>query len=238
MMWRVLVVACAISLAGCVTSIGRDDPYLLSSTDFGPPATVKLCVFLDSGVSQSEASALLGGWDEEAAKYRLYVTPVSFEERPRSGSFYWEIMQGVKQIPLRPPCDRVMYFANARVIDVAYGIASTVTPLSQVFGQVDARTLTHGFVYARTAMPGQLAASPSDTVKHELYHMMGCAQHDDMERCYEQIKLLKQAARINKHSFFPTYENTGGILLTTRDQVNRALADDLGSAPAISSAAR
>ena len=94
--------------------------------------------------------------------------------------------------------------------------------MPEVLGYVDPYTLTHGFVYAAIATPSQLMNPPFSATRHELYHLLGCGQHHDMNRCYEQISMLKQAAA-HSGGFFPTFDNGSPILLTSRTQVNDRL---------------
>jgi hypothetical protein len=208
-------------LTGCMTSMGHDDPAALARTSFGSRQTVNMCVYLDDGVTATDAQNLLQSWNDEAEKYNLFVNPVSYQHRKRSGFFYWEIMRDVESIPLKAPCDRVIYFANRSVGDFMYGLATIAIGVPEVLGYVDDQTLTHGFVYANVATPAQLLISPHNTTRHELYHLLGCGEHYNMPKCYEQISQLKTAA--TGSDFFPTFENRQPLLLTTREQVNAKL---------------
>jgi hypothetical protein len=209
-------------LAGCTTSIGDRDEKALTEIDFGPPQTVNMCVYLDDGITESSARRLLDSWNEEANQYALYVEPVMFEQHPRVGTFYWQIMKDIDRIPLEEPCDRVIYFANRNAADFLYGVVAVSTGLPEVLGYVDDDTLTHGFVYARSATAAQLLVTPWEATKHELYHLLGCGQHNDMAKCYAQIRQLKQAAQ-RKKGFFPTFSADKSSILSTREEVNSLL---------------
>jgi hypothetical protein len=217
------------SAAGC-TSMGLEHRALRDGMDFGPPEQVRMCVYLDDGITQQDATRLLDSWNDEASIYNLYIQPVSFEPLERDGFFHWQIMNQVRSIPLSPSCDRVMYFVNRDLGDMLWGLASLAVPLPEVLGEVDDDTLTHGFVFARTATPAQLVMTPSGVTRHELFHMFGCARHFDMPDCYRRIQSLKAEEvkldsqgyyeRVGESNFYPTFASPGDSMLLSRAQVN------------------
>jgi hypothetical protein len=126
-----LCALCLLSAAGCFfTSIGLEREALLRSTDFGPPETVRLCVFLDDGVTESRARQLLSSWDGEAPKYGLEVAPVWFRPMGRAGFFHGGIVRQVQARKLSPECDRNLYFVGRNVGDFLWGdLAALALPL-------------------------------------------------------------------------------------------------------------
>jgi len=216
--------------------IGVDRPAIRQAMDFGPPKTVKLCVYLDDGITRQEADELLSGWNSsEAPKYDLYVEPVSYSSLKRKAFFHGGIMDQLLQVPLPNRCDRALWFVNRSVGDVLYGFGpATVLGAPVVLGEVDDLTLTHGFVLAKTASLSQLFESPETVTTHEIYHLLGCGQHFDMPRCYRQIQRLKVEelklrasnydARIGEQPFYPTWNNLDETrLLRSRKEVEAAI---------------
>jgi hypothetical protein len=218
----------AASLASC-TSMGFDHPALRDSIDYGPPENVRLCVLLDDGITPSDANALLESWNDEAKIYNLYLQPVSYQSFPREGFFHTEILEQVSQVPLGKSCDRVLYFVNRNVGDVAYGLISTSVGVPEILGEVDDATLTHGYVVARRATLNQLVMSPSGVTQHELFHLLGCPQHFDMPDCYTRIHNLKLAeeklkaqgyfTQHGEQPFYPTFASHTDSMLVSRSQV-------------------
>lgn len=219
----------AANLASC-TSMGFDHPALRDSIDYGPPENVRLCVLLDNGITPSEANALLESWNDEAKIYNLYLQPVSYQNFPREGFFHTEILEQVNQVPLGKSCDRVLYFVNRNVGDVAFGLISTSVGVPEILGEVDDATLTHGYVVARRATLNQLVMSPSGVTQHELFHLLGCPQHFDMADCYTRIHNLKLAEEKLKaqgyftahgeQPFYPTFASRTDSMLVSRSQVS------------------
>lgn len=218
----------AANLASC-TSMGVDHPALRDSIDYGPPENVRLCVLLDNGITPTDANALLESWNDEAKIYNLYLQPVSYQSFPREGFFHTEILEQVSQVPLGKSCDRVLYFVNRNVGDVAYGLISTSVGVPEILGEVDDATLTHGYVVARRATLNQLLMSPSDVTQHELFHLLGCPKHFDMPDCYLRIHNLKLAeeklkaqgyfAEHGEQPFYPTFASRTDSMLVSRSQV-------------------
>jgi hypothetical protein len=233
-----------IALSGCFfTSIGLEHSDLLRSIDFGPPQTVRLCVFLDDGVTESRARELLSSWDEEAPKYALAIDPVSFQPLARSGFFHDSIVRQVQAQMLGPQCDRNLYLVGRNAGDFLWGdMAALALPLPEVLGEVDDATLSSGFVAATAISFNQLLLSPYAVTRHELYHLLGCKQHFDMPACYAQIAALKQCKRdlvkdgffrrAGEQPFYPTWDNLSDTMLVSRSAVNQVLAAGQVSAAA------
>lgn len=195
---------------------------------------MRLCVFLDDGVSERRARELLSSWDSEAPKYGLAIQPVSFQPMARSGFFHGSIVKQVQARTLSPACDRNLYFVGRNAGDFLWGdLAALAMPLPEVLGEVDDATLTSGFVVATAISPNQLLLSPYTVTRHELYHLIGCKQHFDMPACYEEIAALKRRERelaadgffrhVREEPFYPTWDNLSADMLVTRGAVNQVL---------------
>jgi hypothetical protein len=233
---------CLAALSGCLfTAIGLDHESLRNTIDFGAPETVKLCVYLDRGITADRARELLSSWDSEAPKYRLAVTPVSFQPLARDGFFHSSIVRQIESRTLAPDCDRNLYFVNRNVEDFVWGdLAAAAFPLPEILGEVEDATLTSGFVVATMISFNQLLLSPYAVTRHELYHLLGCKQHFDMPACYAQIAALKERERqlrasgffrkIGEQPFYPTWDDLTDAMLTSRIAVSQKLAANQGPA--------
>jgi hypothetical protein len=220
----------AMVLPGC-TSMGFDHPALRDSINYGAPQEVRLCVYLDNGITPQDAQALLDSWNEEAQIYGLYVRPVSFTPMTREGFFHTSILEQVDEIPLGPSCDRVLYFVNRNPGDYAFGLIAATVGVPEILGEVDDPTLTHGYVVARRATINQIVMSPYGVTRHEMFHLLGCPEHFDMPDCYRRIHDLKLAreklqasgyfAKHHEESFYPTYASRTHSMLVSRKQVGR-----------------
>ncbi len=229
------IIAIAALCASC-TSMGLDHPSVRDSINYGPPENVRMCIYLDKGLTPADADNLLDSWNAEARIYNLYLQPVSYKTLPREGFFHGEIMDEISQIPLGNSCDRVLYFVNRNVGDVAYGLFAIGSGMPEILGEVDDATLTHGFVVARRATVNQIVMTPYGVTEHELFHLLGCPKHFDMDDCYERIADLKLAERklvaqgyFGQHDelpFYPTFASRTDSMLISRHQVSEYQAFD------------
>jgi hypothetical protein len=233
---------CLLGTSGCfVTSIGMDRPEVRTQTDFGPPETLRVCALLDDGISQRDAQETLADYwnQDEASKYKLAIKMVSYSSLPRSMDefFHWQIGRqvAVRQIP--PGCDRMMYFVNRNMLDVAWSVPE-IYGAPEVLGEVDDYTMTRGYVIDRVASLNQVLMSPwfspSKVARHETFHMIGCGHDLVMDQCYKHIaeakwveNRLQDAGCYQKsgvEEFFPSFSHAGdGPILLTRAQANSIL---------------
>jgi hypothetical protein len=226
--------ACLIGTSGCyVTSIGMERPEVRADTDFGPPATLRVCAMLDDGITQRDAQETLEDyWNQnEASKYNLSVKLVSYSSLPRPASefFHWQIARRVVAQQIPPQCDRTMYFVNRNALDTLWSIPEAYGA-PEVLGEVDDYTMTRGYVVDRIASLNQVLLSPwfspAKVARHETYHMLGCGHALVMGECYKHIAEAKRIeSRLTEagcyeksglHTFFPAFSNAGAgpILLT------------------------
>jgi len=141
----------------------------------------------------------------------------------------------MRQIP--PGCDRMMYFVNRNVLDVAWSVPE-LYGAPEVLGEVDDYTMTRGYVVDRIASLNQVLMSPwfspSKVARHETFHMIGCGHDLVMDQCYKHIaqakwveNRLRDAGCYEKSGvgeFFPSFSNAGdGPILLTRAQANGIL---------------
>ena len=82
---------------------------------------------------------------------------------------------------------------------------------------------------ARRVSLNQLFAPPRSVVRHELYHLLGCDEHFNMEHCYERIASLKRTKQALGSDFFPAWDMTNKLVLVSREAVNARLAGSSGA---------
>ena len=229
-----LLSACALVVlaAGCTTT-GFYGHSARQGIDFGPPETVVLCVYVDDGVSEGFARALVEeAWRDEALLYGLNVTVAKVQPWSRPAFRYTGIMEALVRERLEAPCDRILALVGRNVADFAWNFL----PLPEVLGAVDDETLTHGYAVARRATLNQLFASPASITRHEIYHLIGCDEHFEMEHCYKQISELKQWKHAHESDFFPAFDAVRKEILRSREAVNaRLLGRESQAATSLSS---
>jgi len=65
-------------------------------------------------------------------------------------------------------------------------------------------SLIHGFVIAATGGLASLLFAPTEAIRHELYHLVGCGHARIMDECYRRIALAKRSKKI-PDGFFPVF---------------------------------
>jgi hypothetical protein len=209
-----------VAISGC-TSIGLHSADARRQHEFGPPDTLRLCLYLDDGISETSAQALIDeAWREEAPLYGLQVSVTKVTRWPRPAFTMDGIIEALTREPLPPGCVRVFALIVRHVGDILWGLLL----LPEVLGAVNDETLTHGYAIVGHASLNQLFSSPTDVIRHEIYHLLGCDEHFRMGRCYEQIARLKQWKRSHQSEFFPAWDITSQRILATREAVNEALS--------------
>lgn len=229
---KILLSPAFLLLGGCATTIGTHNDEALHKANFGQDRVeIRICTYLDTGITEDRARALLDTWNQtEADKYGIYVRPVSFSSKPRTEVFYHELKPETQQLSLKDNCDKAMWFIGRNVFDYTYGLAALMVPLPEIMGYADDETLTKSYVVARTGSLSQaILFAPKNATVHEMYHLLGCGQHGNMKRCYRQLKELKTAYRKLKGVHFwkssgikevyPTYG--GDRIMFTRLQIEK-----------------
>jgi hypothetical protein len=120
-----------------------------------------------------------------------------------------------------------------------------VRPLPETLGETDDQTLTHAFVVAHKATAMNFVFPPASVAEHEIWHLLGCKQHYDWDRCYAQIAALKMQEenfkeigyfkRIGEEPFYPTWDNLSEHLLISRAQ--GVITESCGSGAGVKEAA-
>ena len=210
---------CLVLLAGC-TSVGIHSSSARAQLDFGAPDTVSLCLYLDEGISEEQARALIDeAWRDEAPLYGLEVKIASVTRWRRPAFTMDGIVDALRREPLLPGCDRILALIGRHLGDVVWGLL-----LPEYLGAVNDETLTHGYVIAQRRSLNQLFEPPRSVVRHELYHLLGCEEHFAMEHCYQRIASLKRTKQALGSDFFPAWDMSNNVILVSREAVNALLA--------------
>jgi len=216
---RILPVGLALVLFSGCTSMGHHHPAARQQHDFGPAETVNLCLYVDQGIGEQEARALIeNAWRDEAQLYGIELRIVEVRQWSRPAFRMEGILQALRQERLDAPCDRIFAMINRNLGDFLWAFVGP-----EVLGAVNDETLTHGYAAARVGSFNQLMTPPLEVTRHEIYHLLGCGEHFDMTGCYEQIARLKEWKRANGGDFFPAWDLQKKQMLASRDAVNRRL---------------
>lgn len=186
--------------------------------DYGPPETLRLCIYQAEGVDDKNAEALIKAIQNEMALYGIVIEVAERHSWQRPGFGVNDIIRGlVATTQLQAPCDRIVGFVGRHFGDFA---ASLLLP--EVLGAVETVTHTRGYMVAEIGSINQIFSSPESTAVHETYHLLGC-QHDlTLENCYQRIQRIKAEAHKNRaqgNDFFP------GVTVDETFLADRSLTD-------------
>ena len=207
-----------LALGGC-TTVGVHTNSR-EAIDFGPPATVRVCVLKAADIPPDRAEILKQLVQKEFAQYGLHIEVPWVREWKRPGFQVDSIMHDLLQRPLEPPCDRLFGFVDRHLGDFAWGLL-----MPEVLGAVDDVTATRGYVVATFGSVNQLFVSPGQAIVHEFYHLFGCAHDLTLSRCYPTIAALKASAQPDA-DFFP-----GVSLRRPGVEVDKPRSDDASAGP-------
>jgi hypothetical protein len=209
---------------GC-TSMGAPDPVARASHDFGPRDSVRVCLYLDRGIDEKAGRDLIArAWQSEADLYGLDVEVVRVQPWRRPAFQMDGILAHLRRVPLTAPCDRVLALVGRNVGDFLWAFVGP-----EVLGAVNDESLTHGYVVARWGSVNQLFMPPEDVMRHEIYHLLGCGEHNDMPGCYARIERLKAWKRTSGSDFFPAWDLIDRRILHTRAEVNARVGQVSGA---------
>lgn len=199
--------------------------------DFSPAAKLRVCFFRESDVSQETVAELAKAWAAELALYQIALETASVRTVERPGFFGSAILRSLMAVPLEAPCDRLVYLHGRSAGDVLYEAGALVVMVGigiklEVHGAVETVTGTRGYVKAKYQELFQtIFRSPSSTLVHEGYHLLGCGHALRLDKCYEHIRKLKALVKQvpPDEDFFPALTSDGQAFVT-RAQVNEELS--------------
>ncbi|EPG74129.1 hypothetical protein LEP1GSC058_2422 [Leptospira fainei serovar Hurstbridge str. BUT 6] len=223
---RVLFFLLLYFLLEACTTVGFHRESIRAGEDFGKLQTIRVCVWKDENVSSERVSSLIDAWNDELALYKLKANVSQIKVWNRPGWTGFAILAELYKAPLPENCDRILAFAGVRITDFFYQIAQIILafffiPVPEVLGAVDGYTGTRGYILAHTFSINQLFwSSPSATIVHEGYHLLGCGHALFLSKCYMKIKELKDSSLLEAAQtdhFFPATNPKGGYFLERKD---------------------
>ena len=221
-----IVCLVGFGLAAC-TSMGLHSLQTRSGVDFGPPDSLSLCLLIDDGITEQVAREVIDeAWRDEGRLNGLTIKVASVRGWRRPAFTADGIIEALLREPLPAECDRLFALLGRHFGDFVWGLVG----LPEVLGAVDDNTLTHGYAVVQRASLNQVLMPPTSVVRHEIYHLLGCAEHLNMPGCYDQIAAMKRRKRVDGTDFFPAWDAINERALVSRDAVNARLLEVTGGA--------
>ncbi len=191
--------------ANC-TTVGFHDDKVRKSIDFGEEQALNVCVFHEEGIDKSEVAELEKDWAEELALYKIKLQFKKTKKVERFAFYGTDVLDQLRIYKLDSECDRIVYMVGRTWGDMVYeivtlGIFFGVGIKLEIHGAVESYTNTRGFVKSKyVALLQLLFTSPSSTLVHEGYHLMGCPHMLWKDECYKIILEAKNKNRKNNRT--------------------------------------
>lgn len=177
-----------MTFATACTSVGGHDTAAREAIDYGPPATLRLCIYRDPKVTPLESAAVVNAIHDELSPYGIAVTVPWERERERPGFAAPAIIDAVEGEPQAPECDRTLWLIGRGLADRLWGLA-----LPEVLGAVPTLGDPRFYVVAQVGSLNQTlgGGSPGAIARHEVYHTFGCAHSTSLRECYMLVAKAK-----------------------------------------------
>ncbi len=199
---KLFLIILIFAISNC-TTVGFHDTKLRKSMDFGEEQTLNICVFYENSIDKSEVAELEKDWAEELALYKIKLQFKKTKKVERFAFYGTDVLDQLRIYKLDSECDRIVYMVGRTWGDMLYefitlGIFYKVGIKLEIHGAVESYTNTRGFVKSKYAALLQLLfTSPSSTLVHEGYHLMGCPHMLWKDECYKIILDAKNSNRKN-----------------------------------------
>ena len=200
-----------IFLVGC-SSIDTPSPELFSTVS-GPSEELRIGIYQDRELAMDETKAILSGIQIELLKYGIRVNIPWIRPWTRPAFNSAGLIQSIVKLPLEDSCDRILVIVGRNSEDFVWGLF-----LPEMLGGVENVTSTKGYVVGEVGSLNQAASgiSPTEAAVHEIFHMLGCTDEDNGDKCFAKISSLRSYAKINrtvrKNDFFPCVNNKGIVM--------------------------
>ncbi len=192
-------------LSNC-TTVGFHDDKVRNSMDFGAIQDLNVCVFYENTIGKSEVAELEKKWADELLLYNIKLQFKKTRKIERVAFFGTDVLVSLRPYKLSPDCHRIVYMVGRTWGDIGFeifslGIFVGIGVKLEVHGAVEAQSNTRGFVKSKYAALLQiLFTSPSSTLIHEGYHLMGCPHNLWKDECYKIILDAKKKNLTNTRS--------------------------------------
>ncbi len=190
-------------LSNC-TTVGFHDDKVRNAIDFGEVQDLNVCVFHENSIDKSEVAELERDWAEELALYNIKLNFKNTKKVERFAFFGTDVLEELRHYKLNPECDRFVYMIGRTWGDIGFevfslGVFAIVGVKLEIHGAVEASSNTRGIVKSKyTSLLQLLFTSPSSTLIHEGYHLLGCPHMLFKDECYKIILETKTKNLINK----------------------------------------
>lgn len=180
------------------TTVGFHDDSLRKSIDFGEEQPLYVCVLHEDTVRKEEVLELEKDWAKELALYKINLKFKRIQQVERFAFYTIDVLEGLRYYKVGHECERIVYMVGRTWGDIAYevltlGIFYGIGVKLEVHGVVETYTNTRGVIKAKyVALLQFLFTSPSSTIVHEGYHLMGCPHMLWKDDCYKIIQEAKQ----------------------------------------------
>lgn len=180
------------------TTVGFHNESLRKSIDFGEEQPLYVCVLYEDTISKKEVDELEKDWAKELALYKINLKFKKTKKIERQYLFMTNVLDDLIYYKLGPECERILYMVGRTWGDILYEIVSLgifygVGLKFEVHGIVESYTNTRGVVKSKYVSLLQiLFTSPSSTLIHEGYHLMGCPHMLLKDDCYRIIQSAKK----------------------------------------------
>lgn len=186
------------------TTVGFHDDKIRNSMDFGAMQDLNVCVFYEDTIDKSELAELEKDWANELALYKIKLQFKKTKQVSRFAFLGVDVLDEMRHYKLNSECDRLVYLIGRTWGDIGFEIFSLgIFAFSgiklEIHGAVESASNTRGVVKAKYASLLQLLfTSPSSTLIHEGYHLMGCPHMLFKDECYKIILNAKNRNKENK----------------------------------------
>jgi hypothetical protein len=181
-----------VAIINC-TTVGFHDEKLRKSINFGEEQTLNVCVFYEDSIDKSEVDELEKDWSEELALYKIRLQFKNTKKVERFSFLGTDVLDQLRHYKLGPGCDRLVYMVGRTWGDIGFEIFSLglfygIGIKFEIHGAVESQSNTRGFVKSKYVSLLQiLFTSPSSTLIHEGYHLLGCPHMLFKDECYKII---------------------------------------------------
>jgi len=192
---------------------------------------LRLCVYLDKGVTEAKAQRLVAAWNKrEGQTYDLPVRIVQFAQWDRGMGTFRHFLSQHNNIP--DGCDRNVGLMGRDAGQILTALSMLAPlPIPEVMGTANG---SHMVSRASWGSLNQLWSYPAKVFRHELRHTLGCGHGTMYKDCSESIAKLR-AARTG--DLFPIMypimakdaKKHGQFIATDRYAYNTALYNELSA---------
>ena len=205
----------AVFLSYC-TTVGLERPSVRRALDYGPQRPLRVCIFKDRNLPDSDLSRILSEWRTEVVPFGIDLKAERVLPYDRTQFSCIGMGNELTRLDLDPPCDRMMIVLKRTPLDMVWSLF-----LPTVFGAVDSQTGTRGYAFGDLYLLENILFFRGDAsvLIHEGYHLLGCGHALFMDDCYRAIARLKGVSA-SARAFFPA-QGEDGTILRSRAEANR-----------------